>query len=66
VTSKEADPIRAAHGPDFHPHGRLDDGADAVVVPGGGWSSRADRGAWQVAGEGTLPSRSPDSTDAAG
>jgi transcriptional regulator GlxA family with amidase domain len=52
---QEVDRIRAAHGLVFHPQGRLDEGADVVVVPGGGWSSRADRGAWQVAEEGTLP-----------
>jgi transcriptional regulator GlxA family with amidase domain len=55
VTYQEADPIRAAHGLVFHPQGRLDDDADVVVVPGGGWSNRADQGAWQVAEEGTLP-----------
>jgi transcriptional regulator GlxA family with amidase domain len=55
VTYNEADRIRAAHGLVFHPQGRLDERADVVVVPGGGWSNRADRGAWQVAEEGTLP-----------
>lgn len=57
VTYKDqvVDRIRAAHGLVFHPQGRLDEDADVVVVPGGGWSSRADRGAWQVAEEGTLP-----------
>jgi transcriptional regulator GlxA family with amidase domain len=55
VTYQEADRIRAAHGLVFHPQGRLDDDADVVVVPGGGWSNRADQGAWQVAEEGTLP-----------
>jgi transcriptional regulator GlxA family with amidase domain len=55
VTYKEVDPIRAAHGLVFHPQGRLDGSANVVVVPGGGWNSRADRGAWQVAEEGTLP-----------
>jgi transcriptional regulator GlxA family with amidase domain len=55
VTYDEADEVRAAHGLVFHPQGRLDEGADVVVVPGGGWSNRADRGAWHVAQEGQLP-----------
>jgi putative intracellular protease/amidase len=55
VTSDEVERVRAAHGLVFEPQGRLDDDADVVVVPGGGWSSRGDRGAWHVAEEGTLP-----------
>lgn len=55
VTHDEVDEVRAAHGLVFHPQGRLDEGGDVVVVPGGGWSNRSKRGAWQLAEEGKVP-----------
>ena len=55
VTLDEVDEVRAAHGLVFHPQGRLDEGGDVVVVPGGGWSNRSERGAWQLAEEGKVP-----------
>jgi transcriptional regulator GlxA family with amidase domain len=55
VTHGEVDEVRAAHGLVFRPQGRLDESADVVVVPGGGWSNRSDRGSRQLADEGAVP-----------
>lgn len=40
--------VMASHGLTVEPDGTLDD-ADLVVVPGGGWNDRAERGAWAEA-----------------
>ncbi|MFB6075474.1 MAG: DJ-1/PfpI family protein [Haloarculaceae archaeon] len=52
--------LTASKGLRFEPHGPLPDpgseGApDFLVVPGGGWNARADRGAWAEAERGRVP-----------
>jgi transcriptional regulator GlxA family with amidase domain len=48
--------VTGSHGLRVRPDGRLDPGrADLLVVPGGGWSDRAPRGAWAEAERGELP-----------
>jgi transcriptional regulator GlxA family with amidase domain len=44
--------VRAAHGLEFSVHGPLETDLDLVVVPGGGWVSRAASGAWAEAARG--------------
>jgi transcriptional regulator GlxA family with amidase domain len=46
VTRQPQDVVRAAHGLVFVPDAVYQPGADILVVPGGGWVSRADVGAW--------------------
>lgn len=59
ISPQEA--VTSSHGLRIEPDGVLDDeGADdpdIVVVPGGGWGSRAEEGAWAQAERGTLPDR---------
>ena len=57
VTLEERDQITAAHGLRMEPDGRLDvdDPPDLVVVPGGGWNDRRERGAWAEAERGAVP-----------
>ncbi|HSJ73851.1 MAG TPA: DJ-1/PfpI family protein, partial [Miltoncostaeaceae bacterium] len=40
VTVEPRDEVTGDHGTTVRPHGVLDDEADLVVVPGGGWSDR--------------------------
>ncbi|HEU4898030.1 MAG TPA: DJ-1/PfpI family protein [Actinomycetota bacterium] len=48
--------VTGSHGLRVRPDGRLDpDRTDLLVVPGGGWSDRAARGAWAEAERGELP-----------
>jgi transcriptional regulator GlxA family with amidase domain len=47
--------IRTAHGVSIHPHGVLSPRPDLLVVPGGGWASRAPQGAWAEAQRGLIP-----------
>jgi transcriptional regulator GlxA family with amidase domain len=47
--------IRTAHGVSIHPHGVLGPRPDLLVVPGGGWASRAPQGAWAEAQRGLIP-----------
>lgn len=65
VTYKETDRIRAAHGLVFHPQGRLDEGADVVVVPGGGGVAEPTEEPGRSPRKAASPGSSPDSTDAA-
>ena len=46
VTRLPQDVVRGAHGLVFVPDAVYQPGADIVLVPGGGWSSRSDVGAW--------------------
>ncbi len=57
VTLDAASEVVAAHGLWVRPEGRLDydDRPDVLVVPGGGWNSRASKGAWGEAERGELP-----------
>ncbi|HMA26327.1 MAG TPA: DJ-1/PfpI family protein, partial [Solirubrobacterales bacterium] len=46
VTLGQTWSVRSAHGASVHPHCVLASDPDLLVVPGGGWASRAPRGAW--------------------
>src|SRR5205807_7743464 len=37
------------------PDGKLEGRPDMVVIPGGGWGNRAERGAWAEAQRGEIP-----------
>lgn len=55
ATLEPADWVTGAHGTRIGVQGRLEPGMDLVVVPGGGWGERAERGAWGEARRGRLP-----------
>jgi transcriptional regulator GlxA family with amidase domain len=55
TTLDGAEEITAAHGLRLRPDGRLGEGPDILIVPGGGWNSRAPRGAWAEFQRGELP-----------
>ncbi len=46
VTRVGQDSVRGAHGLAFAPDAVYQPGADVLLVPGGGWSSRSDVGTW--------------------
>jgi transcriptional regulator GlxA family with amidase domain len=46
VTQQPQTTVRGAHGLRFSPQEPYTPGADAVLVPGGGWVARAEQGAW--------------------
>lgn len=46
VTRTGAATVTAAYGTAYRPDGRYRPGADVLVVPGGGWASRATVGVW--------------------
>jgi transcriptional regulator GlxA family with amidase domain len=48
-------PVAAAHGAVVAPHRALSARVDVLIVPGGGWNDRAERGAWAEARRGELP-----------
>ena len=48
--------VTGSHGLRVRTDGRLDpDGADLLVIPGGGWNDRGAHGAWAEADRGDLP-----------
>ena len=52
--------VTSSHGLRVEPDGVLDEDAadpDLVVVPGGGWGNRAEKGAWGEAERGEIPDR---------
>ena len=49
--------ITAANGLRFLPDGMLEDSADLIVVPGGGWADRAPRSVYAEVQRGLLPRR---------
>ncbi len=55
LTLKPADEVIGSHGLRVRPDGLLDGRIDLVIVPGGGWNDRAERGAWDEARQGELP-----------
>jgi transcriptional regulator GlxA family with amidase domain len=57
VTLEPVEWVTASHGLEVKPHGVLDAAADFVVVVGGGWGGRGQRGAWGEAQRGRLPAR---------
>jgi transcriptional regulator GlxA family with amidase domain len=60
VTLDQAERVTASHGLVVEPQGVLDGTYDLVLVPGGGWNDRADRGAWAEAQRGELPAALAD------
>jgi transcriptional regulator GlxA family with amidase domain len=57
VTREDAEKVTAAHGLKVIPDGRLDGSYDLVIVPGGGWQSRASQGAFAEIERGELPAQ---------
>jgi transcriptional regulator GlxA family with amidase domain len=55
ATLDPRDAVRGAHGLTIAPHDVLAPAPDIVVVPGGGWISRAPQGAWAEVRHGVLP-----------
>ncbi|EMA39307.1 DJ-1/PfpI family protein [Halococcus hamelinensis] len=56
-TLESVERVTASHGTVVEPDGSLDGlDPDLVVVPGGGWNDRADRGAWAQS-QGALPEK---------
>lgn len=55
VTHEPVDEVTAASGLRVKPDGVLSAKVDILVVPGGGWASRADRGAWAEYERGDIP-----------
>ncbi len=55
LTREPAERVTGSHGLAIEAQGRLDGSFDLVVVPGGGWNDRAERGAWGEARRGDLP-----------
>jgi transcriptional regulator GlxA family with amidase domain len=54
ASARTVDEVTTSHGAVIRPHGAWTR-ADLVVVPGGGWNDRAERGAWAEAERGELP-----------
>ncbi len=55
VALTPVDRVLGAHGAIVVPHAALSEHPDLLVVPGGGWADRRQRGAWGEARAGTLP-----------
>jgi putative intracellular protease/amidase len=55
VTREPAERVTGSHGLVIEAQGELDGSFDLVVVPGGGWNDRGERGAWGEAQRGELP-----------
>ena len=55
LTLRPADEVTGSHGLRVRPDGPLDERIDLVIVPGGGWNDRAERGAWYEARRKELP-----------
>ena len=55
VTLDGAEEVVASGGLQVRPHGKLTGRPDMVLIPGGGWSNRAPRGAWAEANRGDIP-----------
>lgn len=54
-TLDPAERVTASHGMRVEPNGTLPDDLDLLIVPGGGWNDRAERGAWGETERGVLP-----------
>lgn len=55
VTLAAAERVTGAHNVTVVPHAGLGERPEPLVVPGGGWAARHDRGAWGEAQRDTLP-----------
>jgi transcriptional regulator GlxA family with amidase domain len=49
------DPVTASHGAVIVPHAPLADRPELLIVPGGGWGARAERGTWAEYQRGVVP-----------
>jgi transcriptional regulator GlxA family with amidase domain len=57
VTLEPQAEVVASHGLRFLPEGVLEDSADLIVVPGGGWADRSPRSVYAEVQRGLLPQR---------
>jgi transcriptional regulator GlxA family with amidase domain len=57
VGADGAGTITASHGTRIQVDGAVSEAADMVLVPGGGWDSRGERGAWAEAQRGEVPAQ---------
>lgn len=55
VTLEPVDHVTTSSGLRVAPDGTLGEAVDILVVPGGGWATRAERGAWAEHGRGAIP-----------
>jgi transcriptional regulator GlxA family with amidase domain len=55
VTHPATDRIVSSRGAIVVPHRELDDQAELLVIPGGGWTRRPPKGAWTEVQRGVLP-----------
>jgi transcriptional regulator GlxA family with amidase domain len=55
LTVQPAEEIPTSHGAVIKPGGVLHDDLDLLIIPGGGWNDRAERGAWAEANRAELP-----------
>jgi transcriptional regulator GlxA family with amidase domain len=55
VTVDQRSNVTGAHGLSVQPRDILGTAPDLLVVPGGGWATRAANGAWAEVGRGVLP-----------
>lgn len=57
VALEPREEVTGDHGVRLRPQGVLDEGLDLLIVPGGGWNDRKDRGLWGEVQRGTLPTK---------
>jgi transcriptional regulator GlxA family with amidase domain len=57
VGADGAGTITASHGTRIQVDGAVSEAADMVLVPGGSWNSRGERGAWAEAQRGEVPAQ---------
>lgn len=57
LVTLDGSPVTASHGLQVQPHAKLDvnQDIDILIVPGGGWGDRAERGAWAETQKGDIP-----------
>jgi transcriptional regulator GlxA family with amidase domain len=57
VGADGAGTVTASHGTQIQVDGGVSEAADIVLVPGGSWNSRGERGAWAEAQRGDVPAQ---------
>lgn len=62
VTLDERETVTASHGLEVGVQGTLD-APDVLLIPGGGWGNRAERGAWGEYDRGDIPEAVADAYD---
>lgn len=55
VSLEGAAEVVASHGARIVPHAALSERPDLLIVPGGGWAARSDRGTWAEYNRGVIP-----------